>query len=113
MARARDDDDKRSISQFVLDDSVSSSNLDSPRLVPFRFVSRRRRLIVTTAAALSALSLLVFAYLSSSRPLFLVSRDPVAPEDGYPQRDRKSALLGPPTSRFRGSPQGCPHVLFP
>ena len=106
---ARDDDDKRSMSPFVLDDShPSPSNLNSPRLVPLWFFSRRRRLIVTTAAALSALSLLALAYLSTSRHLFLVSRDPVAPEDAYPSRDRKSALLGPPTTRFRGSPQGCP-----
>ena len=116
MARARNDDVKRSLSPLILDDSHSSSsnssNFDSPRLAPLRFVSRRRRAIFTTAAALSALSLLVLAYISSSRPLLLVSRDPVVASDGSSLRDRKSALLGPPTTRFRGSSQGCP-TSFP
>lgn len=116
MARARNDDIKRSLSPLILDDSHSSSsnssNFDSPRLAPLRFVSRRRRAIFTTAAALSALSLLVLAYISSSRPLLLVSRDPVVASDGSSLRDRKSALLGPPTTRFRGSSQGYP-TSFP
>ena len=116
MARARNDDVKRSLSPLILDDSHSSSsnssNFDSPRLAPLRFVSRRRRAIFTTAAALSALSLLVLAYISSSRPLLLVSRDPVVASDGSSLRDRKSALLGPPTTRFRGSSQGYP-TSFP
>ena len=117
MARARNDDIKRSLSPLILDyshsSSSNSSNFDSPRLAPLRFVSRRRRAIFTTAAALSALSLLVLAYISSSRPLLLVSRDPVvAASDGSSLRDRKSALLGPPTTRFRGSSQGYP-TSFP
>jgi hypothetical protein len=101
---AMDDDDKRSMSPLMLDDSLSSSS-DSPRFTPLRFTSRRRRVVVTTAAALSALSLLVLAYFSSSRPLLLVPQDPILPpKDSTPPWDRKSVLLGPPTDRFRGEP---------
>ena len=103
---ARDEDDKRSMSPLMLDDSLSSSSqLDSPRFTPLRFTSRRRRVVITTAAALSAISLIVLAYFSSSRPLLLVSQDPILPpKDSTPPWDRKSVLLGPPTDRFRGEP---------
>jgi hypothetical protein len=103
---ARDDDDKRSMSPLMLDDSLSSSSqLDSPRFTPLRLTSRRRRLVVTSAAVLSVISILVLAYLSSSRPLLLVPQDPILPpKDDTPPLDRKSVLLGPPTGRFRGSP---------
>ncbi|SRR6266446_6091408 len=102
----RDDDDKRSLSPLILDDSLSSSpHLDSPRYGPVRFASsRRRRIVVTAVAIFSVFSLLGLAYLSSSRPL-LVSQDPVLSSDHTPPVDRKSVLHGPPTSRFRGSPQ--------
>jgi hypothetical protein len=111
----REDEDKRSLSPLILDDSLSSSSyLDSPRFGPVRFTSRRRRIVVTAVAVFSVFSLLGLAYLSSSRPL-LVSQDPTpAPAlslDRTPSVDRKSALLGPPTSRFRGSPQG--YSTFP
>lgn len=102
----RDDEDKRSLSPLMLDDSLSSSShLDSPRFSPVRFTSRRRRIAVTVVAFFSVFSLLYLAYLSSSRPR-LVSQDPTpAPSKNLtPSLDRKSALLGPPTSRFRGSP---------
>jgi hypothetical protein len=110
----RDDEDKRSLSPLMLDDSLSSSShIDSPRFSPVRFTSKRRRIAVTAIAVFSVFSLLYLAYLSSSRPL-LVSQDP-APGPALdpslnpslnhtPSLDRKSALLGPPTSRFRGSP---------
>jgi hypothetical protein len=104
----REDEDKRSLSPLILDDSLSSSShLDSPRFSPVRFTSRRRRIVVTAVAVFSVFSLLGLAYLSSSRPL-LVSQDPapVPSLNRTPSLDRKSALLGPPTSRFRGSPQG-------
>jgi hypothetical protein len=100
------DEDKRSLSPLMLDDSLSSSShLDSPRFTPVRFTSRRRKIAVTAVAVFSVFSLLVLAYLSSSRPP-LVSQDPApAPSlNRTPSLDRKSALLGPPTSRFRGSP---------
>lgn len=104
---ARDDDDKQTMSPLMLDDSLSSSSTpDSPRFTPLRFASRRRRIVITTAAAVTAISLLVLAYLSSSRPLLLVPHDPVATSDVTPSSNRKSALLGPPTTRFRGSSQG-------
>jgi hypothetical protein len=104
----REDEDKRSLSPLILDDSLSSSShLDSPRFSPVRFTSRRRRIVVTAVAVFSVFSLLVLAYLSSSRPL-VVSQDPApAPAlslNHTPSLDRKSALLGPPTSRFRGLP---------
>ena len=105
---ARDDDDKRSLSPLMLDDSLSSSShLDSPRFNPVRFTSKRRRVAVTVVAVFSVFSLLILAYLSSSRPL-LVSQDPspVPSLNLTPSLDRKSALLGPPTSRFRGLLQG-------
>lgn len=106
----RDDEDKRSLSPLMLDDALSSSShIDSPRFSPVRFTSKRRRIAVTAIAIFSVFSLLYLAYLSSSRPL-LVSQDP-APGPALdpslnhtPSLDRKSALLGPPTSRFRGSP---------
>jgi len=104
----RDDEDKRSLSPLILDDSLSSSSyLDSPRFSPVRFTSKRRRIVVAAVAVFSIFSLLGLVYLSSSRPL-LVSQDPVPalPFNRTPSLDRKSALLGPPTSRFRGSPQG-------
>src|SRR6266566_9708056 len=109
----RDDEDKRSLSPLILDDPLSSSShTDSPRFGPVRFTSRRRRIVVTAVAIFSVFSLLCLAYLSSSRPL-LVSQDP-APAlslNHTPSLDRKSALHGPPTSRFRGSPQG--YSTFP
>jgi hypothetical protein len=106
----REDEDKRSLSPLMLDDSLSSpSHLDSPRFTPVRFTSKRRRIAVTAVAVFSVFSLLVLAYLSSSRHS-LVSEDhapaPAPALDRTPALDRKSALLGPPTSRFRGSPQG-------
>lgn len=108
----REDEDKQSLSPLILDDSLSSSShLDSPRFSPVRFTSRRRRLVVTAVAVFSVFSLLFLAYLSSSRP-HIVSQDPApAPSldpslDHTPSSNRKAALLGPPTSRFRGSPSG-------
>ncbi|KAI0001684.1 hypothetical protein BJV77DRAFT_1063103 [Russula vinacea] len=78
---ARDEDDKRSMSPLMLDDSLSSSSqLDSPRFTPIRFTSRRRRVVITTAAALSAISLIVLAYFSSSRPLLLSRKTPYSPQ---------------------------------
>src|SRR6266478_8267015 len=106
---ARDDDDKQSLHPLILDDSLSvssSSPLGSPRLIPVRFASsRRRRIVVVAVTFFSAISLLVLAYLSSSRP-FIVSQDPVLSLNHTPSSDRKSALLGPPTRHFRGSPPG-------
>lgn len=103
----RDDHDKQALSPLMLDDSLSSpSHPNSPRFSPVRFTSRRRRIVVTAVAVFSVFTLLGLAYLSSSRPL-LVSQDtpPALSLDHTPKLDRKSALLGPPTSRFRGSPQ--------
>ena len=101
----REDEDKRSLSPLMLDDSLSSSHHESPRFTPVRFTSKRRRIAVTAVAVFSVFSLLGLAYLSSSRPP-LVSQDPAPPPslDRTPSLNRKSALLGPPTSRFRGSP---------
>src|SRR5229473_4124914 len=101
---AKDDDDRRSLSPLMLDDSLSSSSqLDSPRFTHVRFTSKRRRFVITVVAIFSVLSLLAFAYHSSSRPL-LVSQDSALPLNHTPSEDRKSALLGPPTRRFRGLP---------
>ena len=113
----REDEDKRSLSPLILDDSLSSSShLDSPRFSPVRFTSKRRRIVVTAVAVFSVFSLLGLAYLSSSRPL-LVSKgpahDPALSLNHTPTLDRKSALLGPPTSRFRGSPRGYSSTLLP
>ena len=107
------DEDKRSMDPLDLDDSLSSSSLlDSPSLLDssrfsfVRFISRRRRIVVTAVAVFSVFCL-AYTYHSSSRPL-LVSQDPAPalPEslNRIPSSDRKSAILGPPTSRFRGLP---------
>ncbi|KAI0308147.1 hypothetical protein B0F90DRAFT_1680537 [Multifurca ochricompacta] len=95
-----DDDFQTSTSTSLL-----GFHLDSPRFIPHRFSSRRRRLIITAASLISVLSLFLLAYLSLSNPS---SRTPsIVSEDRNPQLvptitwNRKSSLLGPPTDRFR------------
>ena len=110
MARHGDDG---SLSPLMLDDSFSSStsSLGSPRFAPPRFASGRRRVIVATTTVFSLLSLVALAYLSFSQP-HIASQDPILSSNSTPTWDRKSALLGPPTSRFRGSSQDHP-TFFP
>ena len=62
---------------------------------------RRRKFVV--GFALSALSLLVPAYLYFSQFPLLVTRDTIFRSPGASTWNRTSALLGPPTDRFRGS----------
>jgi hypothetical protein len=104
--------------------------LESPRISPHRFRSSRRRLVIAIGSILSVFSLLVLAYLSfspsftrpppvlvseedlvspstnSSANSSLVSSPPVSSPQASPVNlpsDRKAALLGPPTDRFRGT----------
>jgi len=101
-------DYKRPMSPLYLDEShtPSSSQLDlhpdSPRFIPLRFVSKRRRFVIATGSALSVLSLLLLSYLSFSRRPFVSQESLLQPVDTS-SWDRKSVLLGPPTDRFRGS----------
>ena len=112
MARGEDDS---SMSPLMLDDSLSGSStptFNSPRLTPLRFVSSPRRLIAATFAVFSVLSFIALSSFSFSRP-HIVSQDPVLSSENISTWDRKSALLGPPTRRFRGSFQGYPPSFPP
>jgi hypothetical protein len=105
------DEDKRSMGPLNLDGSLSSSSfLDSSRFGFVRFISRRRRIVVTAVAVCSVFYLLAYTYPPSSRPLLVAQDHDPAPAlseslNRTPSLDRKSAILGPPTSRFRGLPQ--------
>lgn len=103
-------ENKRSPSPLSLDESLSSPSLPGfhphlPRTVLYRFASTRRRLAIATGSILSILSLLILAYLSFSpsftRSPTLVLQDNISPVT--PLWERKAALLGPPTNRFRGT----------
>ena len=102
MAR---DEDNSSMSPLMLDDPLPSSGYNSPRLSPVRFISSRRRVIVAAAAAFFLLSLYSLSSFSSSLPHFVSQngQNTVLSFNNTPAWDRKSALLGPPTRRFRGS----------
>jgi hypothetical protein len=90
----------------IFDDHHHSSESD-PRLnlhvdpPPFCLPIRRRKFVV--GFALSALSLLVPAYLYFSQLPLLATQDSIFRSPGASTWNRTSALLGPPTNRFRGS----------
>ena len=91
---------KRTLSQLTVEDEPSPSFLD---FLSNRFASRRHRSVFTVGSILSILSLLVLAYFSFLRPPLLLHEDVIIQPDHSLSWNRKSPLLGPPTSRFRGN----------
>ncbi|KAI9512517.1 hypothetical protein F5148DRAFT_1279638 [Russula earlei] len=89
------------MSPLNLDESLLDDHLNSPRFIPLRFASRRRRFFIAAGSAFSILSFLLLAYISFSRPSLLVSQEVPPHTDDAPSWNRKSSLLGPPADRFR------------
>jgi hypothetical protein len=91
----------RVLKSLIINDDAHSSHsyldlcLDTPR-----FRHRRRKFVI--GVALFVLSLLVPTYLYFFSHPHLVSQDVILQPPGVSRWNRMSALLGPPTDRFRG-----------
>ena len=100
----------------ILDNSDSRLDfrIESPRIGPYCLPYRRCKFLISFTLSAFLLVSASYVYFFRPRPLLLdVSQNPVPqlPAVSSSTWNRMSALLGPPTDRFRGSPASRYHCF--